>query len=69
MMERFLEKLSETDIFTESEVTTMTGRNNKPDNDGPASSPSRLDQFGEKLADNSAHLPKKKKNRPNPDRC
>jgi hypothetical protein len=28
----------------------MTGRNNKPDNDGPASSPSRLDQFGDKLA-------------------
>ena len=29
---------------------TMTGRNNKPDNDGPASSPSRLDQFGDKLS-------------------
>ena len=28
----------------------MTGRNNKPDNDGPASSPSRLDQFGDKLS-------------------
>ncbi|WP_181907289.1 hypothetical protein [Cohnella lupini] len=28
----------------------MTGRNNKPDNDGPASSPSQLDQFGSKLA-------------------
>lgn len=28
----------------------MTGRNNKPDNDGPASSPSTLDQFGDKLA-------------------
>ncbi|NHN28939.1 hypothetical protein [Paenibacillus agricola] len=28
----------------------MTGRNNKPDNDGPASSPSQLDQFGDKLA-------------------
>jgi hypothetical protein len=28
----------------------MTGRNNKPDNDGPASSPGRLDQFGDKLA-------------------
>jgi hypothetical protein len=29
----------------------MTGRNNKPDNNGPASNPSRLDQFGDKLAD------------------
>jgi hypothetical protein len=28
----------------------MTGRNNKPDNDGPASNPARLDQFGESLA-------------------
>jgi hypothetical protein len=46
--------------FTDSEVTTMTGRNNKPDNDGPAAAPSRLDQFGDKLADNSAHIPKKK---------
>ncbi|WP_187274565.1 hypothetical protein [Paenibacillus sp. N3.4] len=26
----------------------MTGRNNSPKNNGPASSPSRLDQFGEK---------------------
>lgn len=30
----------------------MAGRNNHPKNDGPAASPSRLDQFGEKLADN-----------------
>lgn len=28
----------------------MTGRNNKPDQDGPASSPDRLDQYGDKLA-------------------
>ncbi|MFC4597587.1 hypothetical protein [Cohnella hongkongensis] len=28
----------------------MAGRNNKPDNDGPASSPSQLGQFGSKLA-------------------
>lgn len=28
----------------------MAGRNNKPDNDGPAGSPDRLDQFGDKLA-------------------
>ncbi|MCU6792111.1 MAG: hypothetical protein ACE3L7_00255 [Candidatus Pristimantibacillus sp.] len=28
----------------------MTGRNNKPDNDGSASNPSRLDQFGDKLS-------------------
>lgn len=27
----------------------MTGRNNKPENNGPASSPSRLDQYGDKL--------------------
>jgi hypothetical protein len=26
----------------------MTGRNSRPRNDGPASSPSRLEQFGEK---------------------
>ncbi|CAM3254243.1 hypothetical protein PALU110988_11585 [Paenibacillus lupini] len=39
----------------------MTGRNNKPDNDGPAASPSRLDQFGDKLADNSGNVPKKPK--------
>lgn len=31
------------------EVITMTGRNSKPDNDGPASKPGRLDQFGDKL--------------------
>jgi len=30
----------------------MTGRNNHPKNDGPAAKPSRLDQFGEKMADN-----------------
>jgi hypothetical protein len=28
----------------------MSGRNNKPDNDGPASNPSRIDQFGDTLA-------------------
>jgi hypothetical protein len=27
----------------------MTGRNSKPDNDGPASHPGSLDQFGDKL--------------------
>jgi len=36
----------------------MTGRNNKPDNTGPASHPSRLDQFGDKLAEGT----KSKKN-------
>ncbi|WP_179232929.1 hypothetical protein [Paenibacillus rigui] len=40
----------------------MTGRNNKPRNDGPASSPSRLDQFGDKLAD-SVLQPKPKNKR------
>jgi hypothetical protein len=33
------------------EVILMSGRNNKPDNDGVASQPSRLDQFGEQLAE------------------
>ncbi|WP_261378310.1 hypothetical protein [Paenibacillus agilis] len=28
----------------------MAGRNSKPKNNGPASSPSRIDQFGDKLA-------------------
>jgi hypothetical protein len=32
------------------EVIRLSGRNSKPDNDGPASSPSQLDQFGDKLA-------------------
>ncbi|CAN7758607.1 hypothetical protein LJR153_006983 [Paenibacillus sp. LjRoot153] len=27
----------------------MSGRNNKPDNDGPAGKPGRLDQYGDKL--------------------
>jgi len=40
----------------------MTGRNNKPDNNGPAASPSRLDQFGDKLAD-SGSIPKKGKSK------
>lgn len=31
----------------------MSGRNNKPDNDGPASNPARLDQFGDKLAEDT----------------
>ncbi|GAA4863256.1 hypothetical protein GCM10023310_48390 [Paenibacillus vulneris] len=36
----------------------MAGRNNKPDNDGPAGHPSRLDQFGDKMADGN-NPPKK----------
>ncbi|SDN74760.1 hypothetical protein SAMN04487897_104279 [Paenibacillus sp. yr247] len=28
----------------------MSGRNNKPKNNGPAGNPSRLDQFGDKAA-------------------
>jgi hypothetical protein len=32
------------------EVIQLTGRNSKPDNDGPASKPGRLDQFGDKLS-------------------
>lgn len=35
----------------------MSGRNNKPKNDGPASSPGRLDQFGEKLTEVEASQP------------
>ncbi|WP_179090331.1 hypothetical protein MHI37_15685 [Paenibacillus sp. FSL H8-0548] len=37
----------------------MTGRNNKPDNDGPAASPSRLDQFGDKQSRDDENIPKK----------
>ncbi|MBW7452931.1 hypothetical protein ACFOLF_11835 [Paenibacillus sepulcri] len=37
----------------------MTGRNNNPKNDGPASSPSRLDQFGERLTENEGTKPMK----------
>ncbi|WP_202128517.1 hypothetical protein [Paenibacillus dendrobii] len=33
----------------------MSGRNNKPKNDGPASSPGRLDQFGEKLTEDQGN--------------
>ncbi|WP_364140041.1 hypothetical protein [Paenibacillus sp. LPE1-1-1.1] len=40
----------------------MTGRNNKPDNDGPASSPSRLEQFGDKMSRDDESIPKKSKN-------
>ncbi|WP_165861181.1 hypothetical protein [Paenibacillus paeoniae] len=36
----------------------MSGRNNKPRNDGPAANPSRLDQFGDKLADDTQASPK-----------
>ncbi|CAM4424363.1 hypothetical protein [Paenibacillus tarimensis] len=38
----------------------MTGRNNKPKNNGPASSPGRLDQFGDKLAEDTETKPMKK---------
>lgn len=44
----------------------MAGRNNKPDNDGPAASPSRLDQFGAKESESAGHRPKKNAGR---DRC
>ncbi|WP_162848489.1 hypothetical protein [Paenibacillus nanensis] len=44
----------------------MTGRNNKPKNNGPASSPSRLDQFGDKLADDSQASPKQARNSEKP---
>jgi len=35
---------------TKGGVQQMTGRNSKPKNDGPSSSPERLDQYGDKLA-------------------
>ncbi|MFF2482488.1 hypothetical protein [Paenibacillus sp. NPDC058071] len=38
----------------------MAGRNNKPDNDGPSASPSRLDQYGDKLAEDTSEKPAKK---------
>jgi hypothetical protein len=37
----------------------LTGRNSKPKNKGPASSPSRLDQFGDKLAEDTGAKPMK----------
>lgn len=43
----------------------MTGRNSKPRNDGPAASPSNVEQFGAELQGESGNLPKKKK----PGRC
>jgi hypothetical protein len=39
----------------------MAGRNNHPKNEGPASHPSRLDQFGEK-----AQMEEKKANKEKP---
>jgi hypothetical protein len=38
----------------------MTGRNNHPDNDGSAASPSRLDQFGEKQVQEDKRVLKQK---------
>lgn len=40
----------------------MTGRNSKPKNNGPASSPGRLDQFGDKFANDSDMKPMKPNN-------
>ncbi|WP_169306733.1 hypothetical protein [Cohnella pontilimi] len=47
----------------------MTGRNNKPDNDGPAATPSRLDQFGGKLAEDTGSKPMNRKPVQGQDRC
>ncbi|GGG17425.1 hypothetical protein [Paenibacillus abyssi] len=41
----------------------MSGRNSKPDNTGPAAKPSRLEQFGDKLADTTETKPMKKDNK------
>ncbi|WP_265415874.1 hypothetical protein [Paenibacillus albus] len=35
----------------------MTGRNSKPKNRGPASHPGRLEQYGDRLSENSDHVP------------
>ncbi|WP_164472891.1 hypothetical protein [Cohnella candidum] len=47
----------------------MTGRNNHPDNDGPAASPSRLDQFGDKRSEHAGDRPKKPKPSSNANKC
>lgn len=36
----------------------MSGRNSRPKNKGPAASPGRLDQFGERMADESGTPPR-----------
>ncbi|WP_268999023.1 hypothetical protein [Paenibacillus athensensis] len=41
----------------------MSGRNNHPKNNGPAASPSRLDQFGEK-AEEQEKQESKRRNKP-----
>ncbi|CAH0122204.1 hypothetical protein PAE9249_04751 [Paenibacillus sp. CECT 9249] len=38
----------------------MSGRNNHPDRNGPIGHPSRLDQYGEKLANDTDAKPMKK---------
>ncbi|WP_205516714.1 hypothetical protein [Paenibacillus sp. SYP-B3998] len=43
----------------------MGGRNNTPKNNGPASSPSRLDQFGEKAVQHEKQEAKQRQNRKN----
>ncbi|WP_283214748.1 hypothetical protein [Paenibacillus sp. HWE-109] len=43
----------------------MSGRNSKPKNTGPASSPSRLDQFGEKAVQQEKQEAKEQNRRPN----
>ncbi|WP_279628337.1 hypothetical protein [Paenibacillus ferrarius] len=42
----------------------MGGRNNKPKNTGPAGSPSRLDQFGEKAVQQEKQESKEQKRLP-----
>jgi len=44
----------------------MSGRNNKPKNDGPASSPERLDQFGDRLAERTDPKPMDRGDKPGP---
>ncbi|WP_276355180.1 hypothetical protein [Cohnella caldifontis] len=47
----------------------MSGRNNKPDNDGPASAPSRLDQFGGETQGVRARKPKNADRSPGRNSC
>ena len=46
-------------IASSREVMGMAGRNSKPKKDGPNSSPSRLDQFGDRLAEDTGSRPMK----------
>ncbi len=42
----------------------MSGRNNKPKNNGPAASPGRLDQFGDRLGNDTEPKPMNRSGKP-----